>query len=42
MVGISPSFFMSWTKIGWYINRFCLSYTKIVGISTGFVGRGQY
>ena len=42
MVGISPSFFLSWTKLGWYINRFCLSWTKIVGISTGFVGRGQY
>ena len=25
-----------------YINRFCLLWTKMVGISTGFVGRGQY
>ena len=41
MVGISPSFSVV-DKIGWYINRFCLSWTKIVGISTGFVGRGQY
>ena len=42
MVGISPSFFLSWTKIGWYINRFCLSWTKMVYIYTGFVGHGQY
>ena len=28
-------------KIGWYINRFCLSWTKLVGISPSFVCRGQ-
>ena len=29
-------------KNGWYINRFCLSWTILVGKSIGFVGRGQY
>ena len=29
-------------KNGWYINRFCLSWTILVGKSIGFVCRGQY
>ena len=29
-------------NIGWYINRFCLSWTLMVGISPCFVCRGHY
>ena len=42
MVGFSPSFFLSWTKIGWYINRFSRSWTILGGIFHGCVLLGQY
>ena len=29
-------------NIGWYINRFCLSWTIMVVLSTDFVIHGQY
>ena len=29
-------------NIGWYINRFCLSWTIMVSLSTDFVFHGQY
>ena len=29
-------------NIGWFINRFCLSWTVMVGISPCFVLRGQF
>ena len=46
MVGISPSFFSVVDKIGWYINgwyitRFCLLWTVMVGISPSSFCRGQ-
>ena len=41
LVCISPIFSVTDT-IDWYINRFCLSWTILVGISIGFVCRGQY
>ena len=40
MVGIS-SIFSVVDKIGWYINRICLSWTVIVGIASDYVSLGQ-
>ena len=33
MIGIAQFFFSVVDNNGWYINRFCLSWTRIVGIS---------
>ena len=41
LVGISRSLSFV-NNFGWYINRFCLSWTIMVGLSPKFVCHGQY